>query len=128
MLEHNGQQGVTAPHAAWGLRVALAHHSVPVDDRDGVAVAQFLRMAADAWSAAKTEEGAGRALDQVRFLRLLERGAGVALHDAVEDARGSGASWAEVGWALNTSRQSAYERFTDRPCLWRGLSTGETES
>lgn len=75
-----------------GAGAALADHSVPVDDRDGVAVAQFLRMAADAWVAAKTEEATDRALERVRFLRLLERG---------------------VGWALNTSRQSAHERFTD---------------
>ena len=112
VLERDGLQGVTAPHAAWELGAALADHSVPVDDRDGVAVAQFLRMAADAWAAAKTDEAADRALERVRFLRLLERGAGVALRDAVADARGSGASWAGVGWALNTSRQSAYERFT----------------
>ena len=113
MLERDGKQGVTALHAAWGLGAALADHSVPVDDRDGVAVAQFLRMAADAWATAKTEEVADRALERVRFLRLLERGAGVAPRDAVQDARGSGASWAGVGWSLNTSRQSAYERFTD---------------
>jgi hypothetical protein len=97
VLEHDGQQGVTAPHAAWVLGVALADHSVPVDNRDGVAVAQFLRVAAVAWAAAKTQESADRALKRVRFLRLLERGA----------------SWAGVGWALNTSRQSAYERFTN---------------
>ena len=42
-------------------------------------------MAADAWAAAKTEDAADRALERVRFLRLLERGAGVALHDAVEN-------------------------------------------
>lgn len=113
VLEHDGKQGVTAPHAAWELGASLADHSVPVDDRDGVAMAQFLRMAADAWASAKTEEAADRALERVRFLRLLECGAGVALHDAVEDARRSGASWAGVGWALSTSRQSAYERFTD---------------
>ena len=113
MLEHDEKQGVTAPHAAWELGASLADHSVPVDDRDGVAVAQFLRMAADAWAVAKTEDASDRALERVRFLRLLERGAGVALRDAVGDARGSGASWAGVGWALNTSRQSAYERFSD---------------
>ncbi|MFC4905567.1 hypothetical protein [Kocuria oceani] len=112
MLEHDEQQGVTAPRAAWELGAALADHSVPVDDRDGVAVAQFLRMAADAWAATKTEESIDRALERVRFLRLLERGAGVARRDAVGDARGSEASWARVGWSLNTSRQSAYERFT----------------
>lgn len=48
VFEHDGRQGVTAPHAAWGLGTALAAHSVPVNDRDGVAVAQFLRMATDA--------------------------------------------------------------------------------
>ncbi|GAB2625834.1 hypothetical protein GCM10009696_34810 [Kocuria himachalensis] len=74
VLEHEGQQGVTAPHAAWELGAALADHSVPVDGRDGVAVSQFLRMAADAWAAAKTEECTDRALERVRFLRLLERG------------------------------------------------------
>ena len=113
MLEPDGQQDVTEPHAAWELGASLADHSVPVDDRDGVAVAPFLRMAADAWAAAKTDEAADRAMERVRFLRLLERGAGVALHDTVRDARGSGASWAGVGWALNISRQSAHERFTD---------------
>ena len=92
-----GKSGMTVPHAAWELRSALAVHSEAVDDRDGVAVAQFLRVAAVAWAAAKTQESADRALKRVRFLRLLERGA----------------SWAGVGWALNTSRQSAYERFTD---------------
>lgn len=104
---------MTALHAAWGLGAALADHSVPVDDRDGVAVAQFLRMAADAWAGAKPEEATDQALERVRFLRLLERGAGAALHDAVKDAREGGASWARVGWAVNASRQSAYERFTD---------------
>jgi hypothetical protein len=52
VLEPDGQQGVTAPRAAWDLGAALADHSVPVDDRDGVAFAQFLHMAADAWTAA----------------------------------------------------------------------------
>ncbi|MEX5235841.1 hypothetical protein RCG96_08645 [Kocuria sp. CPCC 205236] len=113
VLEHDGQQGVSAPHAAWELGAALADHSVPVADRAGVTVAQFLRMAADAWAAARTEEATDRALGRVRFLRLPECGAGGALHDAVEDAREGGASWAGVGWAVNASRQSAYERFTD---------------
>ncbi len=96
-LDHDGKQGVTAPHAAWELGAALADHPVPVDDRDGVVVAQFLRMAADAWAAAKTEDAADRALERMRFLRLLERGAGVALHDVVEDARG--AEHPGPGWA-----------------------------
>ncbi|WJZ68551.1 hypothetical protein [Kocuria rosea] len=87
-------------------------------------MAQFLRMAADAWATAKAVESADRALERVRFLRLLERGAGVALRDAVEDARESGASWAGVGWALNTSRQSAYERFTGWLYLWWGFAGG----
>lgn len=108
----SGQQGMTAPRAAWDLGAALADHSVPVDDRDGVSVAQFLRMAADAWASAKTDEAADRALERVRFLRLVERGTGVALQEAVDDAREMDVSWAGIGWALNTSRQSAYQRFT----------------
>lgn len=91
---------MTAPRAAWKLGAALADHSVPVDDRDGVAVSQFLRMAADAWAAAKAVEAADRALERVRFLHLLERGAGVALHDAVENAPGErsilGCGWLGV--------------------------------
>lgn len=88
VLEHDGQQGVSAPHAAWELGAA-----------------------------AKTEEVVDRALERVRLLRLLECEADVALHDAVEDVRGSGASGAGVGWALSTSRQSSYERFTDWHCV-----------
>lgn len=38
---------------------------------------------------------------------------GVALHDVAEDAQVRGASWSGVDWALNTSRQSAYERSAD---------------
>ena len=87
--------------------------SVPVDGRDGVAGAQFLRMAADAWAAAKTEEAGDRALGRVRFLRLLELGVVVALCDAVQDTPGSGASWAGVYWGLSSSRQSVYQRFAD---------------
>lgn len=112
MSDNNGQQMVTAPRAAWELGAALAAHSVPVDDRDGVSVAQFLQMAAAAWAAMKTDEPADRALERVRFLRLVERGADVALQAAVDEAREAGASWAGIGWALNTSRQSAYQRFT----------------
>jgi len=112
MHENIGQQMVTAPRAAWELGAALAAHSTPVNDRDGVSVAQFLQMAADAWAATKTEGPADRALERVRFLRLLEHGADMALQGAVDDAREAGTSWAGVGWALNTSRQSAHQRFT----------------
>lgn len=68
------------------IRAALP--SVPLDGRDGVVVAQFLGTAADAWAAAKTEGSADCALGRASFLRLLERGAGVALRDVVEDAGG----------------------------------------
>lgn len=113
MNEHDGQQTVTATRAAWDLGAALAGHPTPVDDRDGLALAQFLQMAADAWAASRTNDAGDRALERVRLLRLVERGADVALRDAVDDAREAGASWAGVGWALSTSRQSAYQRFTD---------------
>ena len=65
---------MTVPHTAAELKAALVDRSVPADDRDGVAVAQYLRMAADAWAAARTEEIADRTLGRSRFLRLLERG------------------------------------------------------
>ena len=106
------QQGTTAPWAAWDLGAALAHAANSVEDHDGEGLASYLRMAADAWAAANTEEPKDRALARVRFLRLVELGADLALHNAVEIARGAGASWAGIGSALGTSRQTAHQRFT----------------
>lgn len=37
------------------------------------------------------------------------------VHDAVRVARTNGRSWARIGVALGVSRQSAHERFGDRP-------------
>ena len=106
------QQGVTAPWAAWDLGAALAQAANPVEDHDGEGLASYLRMAADAWAASNTEDPQDRALARVRFLRLVELGADLALHDAVDVARGAGASWAGLGSALGTSRQTAHQRFT----------------
>ena len=106
------QQGTTAPWAAWDLGAALAHAANPVENGDGEGLASYLRMAADAWAAAHAEDPKDRALARVRFLRLVELGADLALHDAVDVARGAGASWAGLGSALGTSRQTAHQRFT----------------
>lgn len=111
MENRQEQQGTTAPWAAWDLGAALAHAANPVEDPDGEGLATYLRMAADAWAAANTDDSKDRALARARFLRLMELGADLALHDAVGDARGAGASWADVGSALGTSRQTAHQRF-----------------
>ncbi|MBD2763563.1 hypothetical protein IEE92_13605 [Kocuria sp. cx-116] len=113
MEDRDEQQGTTAPYAAWDLGAALAHAANPVEDTDRKDLASYLRMAADAWAASHAEEPKDRALARVRFLRLVELSADLALHDAVDNARGAGASWAGIGSALGTSRQTAHQRFTD---------------
>jgi hypothetical protein len=57
-----------------------------------------------------TREAADKALQDVRLIRgLLDQ----AELNAVRTARKGGASWAEVGTMLGTSRQSAWERWRD---------------
>ena len=50
-------------------------------------------------------------LGGLRELRGLERALDKALNDTVSKARVAGHSWAEIGDALETTRQSAWERF-----------------
>lgn len=64
------------------------------------------------------------ALTTVRAARELRRAADGALAAAVADARDEGATWAELGTVLGTSRQAAFQRFgqprepgTDRPLV-----------
>ena len=75
-------------------------------------MAQFLRVTADAWAATKTEEAGNRALERVRFMCLLERGAGLALHDAVGKARRSG-DWLGIEH-FPTERLPTVRRLTPR--------------
>lgn len=63
-------------------------------------------------------------LDTVSAARELRRAADDALGAAVADARDRGATWAELGAVLGTSRQAAFQRFgqprepgTDRPLV-----------
>jgi hypothetical protein len=46
--EQDEKQGLTASHAVSDPGEALICHAVPVDDHDGVGVALFLHLAADA--------------------------------------------------------------------------------
>ena len=52
-------------------------------------------------------------LDGVREARVVERALDKLLRDQVRRARDAGCSWAEVGEALGTSKQAAWERFAD---------------
>lgn len=99
---------MAAQVAAWKPGVTLADRAAPVDERNGVAATQFRGMAVHAWAAAKTVETAERALERVPFLLMVERGAGMARPDVVEDARGNGLFWAGISWALITSGQNAH--------------------
>lgn len=55
--------------------------------------------------------GSGTPLDSVVVAREAARSAEGALRDAVEQARGAGHTWQEIGEILGTSRQAAFQRF-----------------
>jgi hypothetical protein len=55
--------------------------------------------------------GAGAPLASVAAARELARAADRALRDAVDGARAAGASWADIGEVLGSSRQAAFQRF-----------------
>jgi hypothetical protein len=54
-------------------------------------------------------------LDSIREVRSIERALDKVLHDQVRRARDAGCSWTEVGEALATSKQAAWERFSSEP-------------
>jgi hypothetical protein len=54
----------------------------------------------------------GRPLDGIREARGVERALDKLLRDQVHQARAAGCSWTEVGDALGTSKQAAWERFS----------------
>ncbi len=53
-----------------------------------------------------------RPLDGLREARGIERALEKVLRDQVRRAREAGCSWTEVGDALGTSKQAAWERFS----------------
>ena len=54
-------------------------------------------------------------LDGLREARGAEHALDKLLHDQVRRARVAGCSWTEVGEALGTSKQAAWERFSGEP-------------
>ncbi len=57
----------------------------------------------------------GHPLDGIRQARGVERALDKVLHDQVRLARDAGCSWTEVGEALGTTKQAAWERFSGEP-------------
>jgi hypothetical protein len=57
-------------------------------------------------------ESGGRPLDGIREARGVERALDKLLREQVHQARAAGCSWTEVGDALGTSKQAAWERFS----------------
>jgi uncharacterized NAD(P)/FAD-binding protein YdhS len=53
-----------------------------------------------------------RPLDGLREARGIERALEKVMRDAVRRAREAGCSWTDVGDALGTSKQAAWERFS----------------
>lgn len=54
-------------------------------------------------------------LDGLRQARDVERALDKVLRDQVRRARDAGCSWADVGDALGTTKQAAWERFSAEP-------------
>lgn len=54
-----------------------------------------------------------RPLDGLREAHGIETAMGKVLRDQVRRARNAGCSWSEIGAALGTTRQSAWERFSN---------------
>jgi len=61
--------------------------------------------------AAAMDPGAGSPLAAVAMARELSAAAAAALQASVDSARAAGHSWKEIGDALDTSRQAAFQRF-----------------
>ncbi|GAA5196401.1 hypothetical protein GCM10023322_65240 [Rugosimonospora acidiphila] len=55
--------------------------------------------------------GARRPLDTIAMMQGAAQSLSEGLRDAVERARSSGSSWADVGRVLGTTRQAAFQRF-----------------
>jgi hypothetical protein len=54
----------------------------------------------------------GQPLEGLREARGVERAVDKVLRDQVRRAREAGCSWTEIGEALGTSKQAAWERFS----------------
>jgi hypothetical protein len=52
-----------------------------------------------------------RPLDRIREARAVERALDKLMREQVRRARGAGCSWTEVGNAVGTTKQAAWERF-----------------
>lgn len=88
-----------------------------------LASAQAFAHLASGWTG-PVPAGTGDAFGTVRAARDLRRAADDALAAAVTAARDGGATWAEIGTVLGTSRQAAFQRFSppraggaDRPAV-----------
>jgi hypothetical protein len=55
----------------------------------------------------------GQPLEGLREARGVERAVDKVLRDQVRRAREAGCSWTEIGEALGTSKQAAWERFSE---------------
>lgn len=76
-------------------------------------LARLVRENAQAVARALRSPGAGANLGDLAACLTLNELTDRAMHQLVADARRSGATWAEIGGVLQTSRQAAQQRFKD---------------
>lgn len=55
----------------------------------------------------------GRPLEGLRVAQGVEKAVDKVLREQVRRARDAGCSWSEIGQALGTTKQAAWERFSD---------------
>jgi hypothetical protein len=65
-------------------------------------------------------------LEDIRDACRVDSGVEKLLYQSVQDARAAGHSWADIGRAMGTTRQAAWERFCD-PMGGRGWSAAVDE-
>lgn len=70
------------------------------------------------------QEKAGRMepVELVRVAARLRNGTDQVLREQVDQARGAGVSWADIGKALQVTRQAAWERYSTPPASRLGVA------
>lgn len=84
-----------------------------MNDRDRRRLAQLLRQNAQVVSAALRSKATDANLGQLAACLTLTELADQSMRQLVSDCRGAGATWADIGGVLRTSRQAAHQRFKE---------------
>lgn len=97
----------------WEDAALVAHHD-HVREVAGTRRQRALRQSMLAGVAEIATASELRAVDRLRLLVGVERGAGAWRGPLVAEARSQGSDWAEIGEALGTSKQAAQQRYGEK--------------